>query len=216
MDGLPEWFPTHRHDPAFWEALGRAVGTFGFLEEILGKAIFAFTATRRYGNNAELQQAYDEWLPKLERALTDPLGNLIEAYGKAVHEHTEENIANADDLLAELRKASDIRNVLCHGSWQSPDANGASLPLFVNRQKLIFDTAIDRQFLLRVQQHTAKLACAVMNTVTTMGWRFPGSAGPGISIDVASVSTCSDILPGRASDNRYDFPIQQLAPTTPA
>ena len=43
---LPENFPTHRHSAEFWECLGRAVATFGFLEEVLGKAIFSFTATR--------------------------------------------------------------------------------------------------------------------------------------------------------------------------
>ena len=39
-DGLPDGFPTHGHEAAFWESLGRAVATFGFLEEILEKAIF--------------------------------------------------------------------------------------------------------------------------------------------------------------------------------
>lgn len=48
LDNLLDKFPTHRHEAAFWESLGRAVATFGFLEEILGKAIFAFTATRVY------------------------------------------------------------------------------------------------------------------------------------------------------------------------
>lgn len=37
VDALPGRFPTHLHEPAFWESLGRAVATFGFLEEILGK-----------------------------------------------------------------------------------------------------------------------------------------------------------------------------------
>lgn len=37
IDRLPANFPTHRRDPAFWEALGCAVATFGFLEEVLGK-----------------------------------------------------------------------------------------------------------------------------------------------------------------------------------
>jgi hypothetical protein len=188
VSGLPDGFPTHRHHPAFWEALGRAVGTFGFLEEILGKAIFALTATRPYGADAELQQAYDEWLPKLERALTDPLGNLIDAYGKALREQPNAIVTNLDDLLVELRKASEMRNVLCHGSWRLPDAEGASVPLFVNRQKLVFDIAVDRHFLLQVQRNTAELACAVMNSVTTMGWRFPGSAGPGKSIGETMLS----------------------------
>jgi hypothetical protein len=48
LDGVPDGFPTHRHEVAFWESLGRAVATFGFLEEVLGKAIFSFTATRPY------------------------------------------------------------------------------------------------------------------------------------------------------------------------
>jgi hypothetical protein len=85
-DALPDKFPTHMHESRFWESLGRAVATFGFLEEVLGKAIFAFTATRHY-NESEVQQAYEGWLAKLERALSDPLGNLIETYGKAVREH---------------------------------------------------------------------------------------------------------------------------------
>jgi hypothetical protein len=182
--GLPESYPTDRNEPAFWEALGRAVATFGFLEEILGKAIFAFTATRPYGDEAEARRAYDAWLPQLERALTDPLGNLIDVYGKVVREHSEASIANLDDLVADLREASDIRNVLCHGSWRAPDANGANIPLFVTRQKRIFDTGIDQRFLHQVQKTTAKLACAVVDTVTTMGWRFPGSSGLGKSIDL--------------------------------
>lgn len=45
---LPSLFPTHRHSPMFWETLGRTIATFGFLEEVLGKAIFAFTATTRH------------------------------------------------------------------------------------------------------------------------------------------------------------------------
>ena len=37
LDRLPANFPTHRHEAEFWEALGRGVATFGFLEEVLGK-----------------------------------------------------------------------------------------------------------------------------------------------------------------------------------
>ena len=118
LDGLPAMFPTHKHEGAFWESLGRAVATFGFLEEILAKAIFTFTATRPY-DEAEIQQAYAEWLPKLERALIDPLGNLIDAYGKAVRDNPDATIDNLDDLLGDLRKASAMRNILCHASWEA-------------------------------------------------------------------------------------------------
>jgi hypothetical protein len=181
MDGLPDKFPTHKHEAAFWESLGRAVATFGFLEEVLAKAIFAFTAIRPC-NETEIQHAYAEWLPKLERALIDPMGNLIDAYGKAVGDNPDATIDNLDDLLCDLRKASAMRNILCHGSWRLPDTNGASLPFFVNRQKMVVDSAMDRQFIDQVQRHAAELGCEVINTVTQMGWQFPGSAGPGKAI----------------------------------
>jgi hypothetical protein len=181
QEGLPEKFPTHRHQAAFWESIGRAVATFGFLEEVLGKAIFALTATRSY-DESEVESAYEKWLPKLEHALFDPLGNLIDIYEKAVREHQDAATDSLDELLEDLRKASKMRNVLCHGSWRSPNDFGASLPLFVNRQKEVFDTEVDCAFIDQVQEHAACLACEVINTVTQMGFQFPGSAGPGVPI----------------------------------
>ncbi len=178
---LPAGFPTHRHEAAFWESLGRTVATFGFLEEILGKAIFALTATRRY-EEAEVEKAFSEWLPKIERALIDPLGSLINDYEKAMREHPDASSNDLDDLLAKLRAAAEVRNVLCHGSWRLPRSDGASIPLFVDRHKRVFETPIDRAFLGQVQAHAAELSCAVMSTVTKMGWQFPGAEGPGQAI----------------------------------
>jgi hypothetical protein len=179
--GLPELYPTHLHEAKFWEALGRTVATFGFLEETLGKAIFSFTATKPYRED-EIQKAYAEWLPKLEHALTDQLGSLINSYGKAVREHPSATVSNLDELLDDLRDASKIRNVLCHGSWRSPDAAGVSIPFFVNCQKEVFDTAVDIDFLNRVQRHAVGLVCAVVDSVSHMGWQFPGCSSPGRAI----------------------------------
>ncbi|NQT59343.1 MAG: hypothetical protein HQ557_10215 [Bacteroidetes bacterium] len=178
QEALPEKYPTHMHETAFWESLGRAVATFGFLEEVLSKAIFSFTATRSYAEH-EIQQAYSQWIPTLERSLSDPLGNLIDTYGKSVRNNPNATIENLDELLNELREASKIRNVLCHGSWGAPDSSGASIPFFVNRQKEVFETAINCQFIDQVQRHATELVCSVINTVTHMGWQFPGSGGPG-------------------------------------
>ena len=181
VNNLPSLFPTHRHRPMFWETLGRTIATFGFLEEVLGKAIFAFTATTRH-QESEIDAAFENWLPTLERALIDPLGSLIDAYGKAVRNNSEATIGNLDELLCELRDASVIRNVLCHGSWRAPDADGRSLPLFVNRQKMVWDMPIDTAYLMQTQKAVAELGCAVIQTVTHMGWQFPGSRGPGKAI----------------------------------
>ena len=177
-DKLPPLFPTHRHSPQFWEQLGRTIATYGFLEEVLGKATFAFTATRNYSPD-EIDAAYQAWLPQLERALTDQLWSLAESYGAAVRDNPAATTENIDELVEAIKKATVIRNVLCHGSWRTPNANGASVPLFVNRQKQVFDTPIDMAYLEQVQAHVAELACGVINTVTHMGRQFPGCAGPG-------------------------------------
>jgi hypothetical protein len=178
---LPPLFPTHRHTAQFWEQLGRTIATYGFLEEVLGKAIFAFTATRKYSAD-EIEMAYQAWLPKLERALTDQLWNLADSYGAAARDNPATTTENLEGLVDDIKKATAIRNALCHGSWRAPNADGASVLLFVNRQKQVFDTPIDVAFLEQLQAHVAELACSVMDTVTQMGWQFPGSAGPGHSI----------------------------------
>ena len=176
--GLPIEYPTHLHSAGFWEALGRTVATFGFLEETLGKTIFAFTATRQIPED-ELEDEFENWLPKLEKALHDPLGGLIDSYGNAVRSHGEATISNLDELLEDLRAASYRRNALCHGSWRAPDDQGRSVPLYVDRHNRLFQDAVDIAYLQQVQRHVAELVYAVINSVTHMGWQFPGSGGPG-------------------------------------
>lgn len=176
---LPHQFPTHHLQGSFWESLGRAVATFGYLEEVLGKAIYALTATRVYGDPRELDMAYEAWLPKLERALIDPLASLIETYRKSIIDHHEQPLENFEKLLDDLRKANAIRNILCHGSWGSPNCNGASVPHFVNRQKQVVTTAMDKEYIDSVQRYAANLACSVIDSVTCMGWQFPGSHSSG-------------------------------------
>jgi hypothetical protein len=155
------------------------------LEEVLGKAIFAFTATRPYFtatrpySEEEVQKAFEAWLPKLERALTDPLGKLIDAYVKSVKEHPESTLQNLDDLEADLKSVSELRNALCHGSWRPPNKDGASSLLYVNRKMERFESLVNPDYLRQTQEGVAKLACAVVNTVTRMGWQFPGGGGPG-------------------------------------
>lgn len=64
QDVLPENFPTHRHAGAFWEALGRTVATFGFLDETIAKAIFAFTGTREIPAH-KIEAEFKKWLSTL-------------------------------------------------------------------------------------------------------------------------------------------------------
>lgn len=193
FNSLPDGYPTHSHHPQFWEALGRTVATFGFLEEMLCKAIFALTGTRSYSEDA-IAEAYAEWILKLERSLSDPLGNLIDTYGKAIREHPDATVSNGDELTADLRAASKLRNVICHGSWKTPDIKGASKPFYINKQGERFDTTVDSAWLMTVQKHVLELICAVVNSVTHMGYQFPGSDSPGVPVWVGTGSSGSDEL----------------------
>ncbi|GAA3614251.1 hypothetical protein GCM10023078_46970 [Gibbsiella greigii] len=178
-ENLPPLYPTHRHSSEFWEQLGRTVATFGFLEEVLGKAIFAFTATKNY-NSEDIEKACYAWLGKLELALTGELFSLAECYGKAVRENEASTFKDIDLLVDDIKKAAKIRNVLCHASWRAPDQGGKSIPLFVQKKTLEkFETAVDIDFLRQVRKYVVDLACCVIDSVTVMGWQFPGGAGPG-------------------------------------
>lgn len=177
-DQFPEAYPTHLHEPAFWEALGRVVATFGFLEEVLGKAIFALTATREYSPDEE-EAALANWLPTLMRALSDSLGSLIDRYSAELEQHQARTTANWPELIIDLKKASAIRNVLCHGSWRAPDSQGRSVPLFVNNKGELFTTPVDVAYLTQVQAEALELISSGIDTVTHMGFQFPGSRGHG-------------------------------------
>lgn len=177
-DRLPALFPTHLHPAEFWENLGRAVATFGYLEETLAKAIFAFTATTRYPPE-KAEAAYAAWLPKLEHALYDTLHNLADAYGKAVRENKDAKIDGIDDLVNRIKNVAGLRNMLCHGSWRVPGADGRCEVFYFNKRMECFSDGIDHQWLREMRAHTLELACHVIDSVTIMGWQFPGVSGPG-------------------------------------
>jgi hypothetical protein len=139
------------------------------------------TGTRKYEAH-EIEGAYEAWLSELEKALSDTLSPLADSYGKAVRENQDSTIGNVGELVQRIKEAGAIRNVLCHGSWRVPDNEGKSLPLFVKRKKgnpEVFETKIDISFLRQVQDEVRNLACDVIDTVTQMGWQFPGGGGPG-------------------------------------
>jgi hypothetical protein len=64
----------------------------------------------------------------------------------------------------------------------SPDDLGRSLPHNVDKKRGVFETPIDIAALKQLQRHVAELACAVVSTITQMGFQFPGSSGPGTII----------------------------------
>ncbi|WP_134078165.1 hypothetical protein [Rhodovulum visakhapatnamense] len=180
---LPKMFPTHRHDPEFWEHLGRAIASFGFLEDTLRKAFFSFTGTTPVAPE-DTARAVEQWGKRLERVMTMQLWNLANEFEAAATANPSNSTENICDLVADIKKASELRNILCHGSWMLPDNEGKSLPRFSKKDRasgeiVQFADKIGIEYLSQVQAHVADLICSVVDTVTHMGYQFPGVAGPG-------------------------------------
>ncbi|WP_073957334.1 hypothetical protein [Thalassospira sp. TSL5-1] len=164
----PSQFPTHRHPPEFWEQFGRAIATFGFLEEMLGRAIIAITGSKQVPET-DAQEALDVWQKIVEKALHRPLGVLIDMYHKALKDHPKAHVLNVDELIEDLKKVAQYRNPLCHGSWRIPDGNGFSELFYIDRELRIFDTPLDQGILEKLQVEASTIACRVYNSITQLG-----------------------------------------------
>lgn len=184
---LSRQFPTHQHSPEFWEQLGRVIATFGFLEETLARAIFAVTATTEYSEE-EIQAKFEKWPSILKCALSDTLVPLSETYAKTVKEHHQAESINVGILVANIKEVAAIRNALCHGSWRAPNETGESTLFFLNKRDELLDAQIDIQWLHQLQVQIQDIICDVIDSVTVMGWNFPGSEGGG-----------KEVWPGRNS-----------------
>ena len=169
---LPEDWPTHIMPAEFWEELGRTFASFGFLEEMLKKTIFALSATREH--KSITLEMYERWARNLERTVKDTLGGLINRY----EEELKDNEA-LRPLIDCLRDVKEHRNILCHGSWQPGSDGKKAKPFFVNREDKICDSEYGVDDLRELRGFVTEVACSCVNTVTSKGLQFPGSNGPG-------------------------------------
>ena len=180
---LPKMFPTHRHDPEFWEYLGRAIASFGFLEDTLKKAYLVFSGTTPIAPE-EAEEAVEKWGIKVEKVMTMQLWNLAKEFEDAATANPSRSTENVGELVADIKKATELRNILCHGTWMLPDNEGKSLPRFSKKDRATgkivqFSDNIGIEYLSQVQAHVTDLICSVVDTITHMGYQFPGGAGPG-------------------------------------
>jgi hypothetical protein len=180
-DKLNPDFPTQFQSSELWEELGRTVASFGFLEEMLGKAIYALTGTKEFDPAGD-PEAFNDWIKTLEKALTGQLGALIDRYAQALRENNRTIENDYSNQIAELKAANGIRNALCHGSWGKPDEEGRTVPKFVNRKLEMFETAVDLNFFRQTRAALRHMICDVLDSVTSVGYQFPGSGSPGAQL----------------------------------
>ena len=169
---LPEYWPTHGMPAEFWEELGRIVATFGFLEEILKKAIFTLSATREH--RLITLEMYERWARNLEQTVKAPLGGLIDRYEKELKDDE-----SSRSLIDALRDVKEHRDIVCHGSWWPGSDGKKAKPFFVNRRSEIFDSEYGVDDLREIRCLVKEIICLCVNSITSKGIQFPGSNGPG-------------------------------------
>lgn len=174
LQSEPDW-PTHIFPKEFWENLGRTIGTFGLLEEVLVRAVFVITGMRRVENIEKQDEEFKAWIKHLENTLSDPLGHLIKKYERAIKENPEFSTNETISLIQDLKAQVKWRNLLCHCSWRIPNSDGESIPLYRDKSGEIFDSKIDMKFITGVRSVTITLICRVMDSITERGYDFPGT-----------------------------------------
>lgn len=141
--------------PAIWRPLppdlaaelGQTIASFGHLEDMLKRAIFAMERARLDGGIGE--RDFRGWLARMDHVATDSLGTLIDRL-----ERTLIRAEHADpDLIAQLNEVKGWRNLLCHAAWQ-PTAAGSWQPVFVNTGGEIFDSTLTVEDLRAIRAMT--------------------------------------------------------------
>ena len=174
----PEQFPTHRHPRKFWEELGRCIATFGCLEYVLFRAYFLFTGNKVYPVEThtveEMKEKIRERDSEVGKALSGTLWWLTIKFEKAIRDYPNAKTDGLEELLDHLKEVVDIRNMLCHAFWPSPDRNGFTKPFYFKRDFEYFDTPVNLAFLRQTRKHTTELICLVLIMVASNGLELQG------------------------------------------
>ena len=112
----PNW-PTNRANAHFWEELGRLVATFGMLEDTLTRTFYVVSVKRRGDMKGELDEDETEWREKLEKPLSDTLGQIRTRLENEWKQEEGDIPQHREELLCELTALGRERNRLCHGAW---------------------------------------------------------------------------------------------------
>ncbi|MFD2441568.1 hypothetical protein ACFSS8_18385 [Paracoccus kondratievae] len=116
---------THYTLPSdFSAALGQCVASFGWLEEIIKRTIYALDRARLADDLTE--EELQTWLSRMSNLADDSMGTLIEQLDAAMRRHPGLRDRNRiTDHLGEIRLH---RNLLCHASWRPTEERGAGIP----------------------------------------------------------------------------------------
>lgn len=148
IDGDPA--PWHELPPPLAAQLGLTIASFGHLEDMLKRAIFALDRDRLSG--AIREHDFRQWLRRMDHVAADSLGTLIDRLDRTLIREGRGD----PDLSADLDEIKTWRNLLCHATWQ-PEATGWK-PLFVNTRGEVHDRTMDESDLAAIRAMTLDAA----------------------------------------------------------
>ena len=118
------------HDPTvqLWEQIGRAVATFGMLEDLLPRALYIITGYQRVDETEDTNQQVEEWCARLIKSMSDTLGGLALSLKAAWKERDGVLQPENAKLVQEIQVLTKLRNRVCHATYQdfmTPDVASA-------------------------------------------------------------------------------------------
>lgn len=146
-------------------ALGQCVASFGWLEEIIKRAIYALDRARLADDLTE--EELQTWLTHIGAIADDSMGTLIEQLDAAMRRHPGLRDRNRiTDRLGEIRLH---RNLLCHASWRPTADKARWHPAFVNTRGEVQREPLDIAALERIREATVEIGIRVLRVMRATG-----------------------------------------------
>lgn len=133
IDGAPSVW--HELPEPLAVEIGWAVASFGHLEDMLKRAIFALDRRRLPASIHDSD--FRNWLRRMDHVAADSLGTLIERLDRTLLREGRTD----PELIGQLDEVKSWRNLLCHANWRPLGA--AWQPVFANTRGEIFDSPLD-------------------------------------------------------------------------
>lgn len=152
IDGSPAVW--HELPAALAAEIGWTIASFGHLEDMLKRAIFAMDRHRL--PDAIRETDFRAWLRRMDHVAADSLGTLIERLDRTL---AREGLADAD-LIGQLDEVKSWRNLLCHAAWEPSDSGWQ--PRFSNTKGEVFEGLLDAADIAAIREMTLDAARRVL------------------------------------------------------
>ncbi|UXU74237.1 MULTISPECIES: hypothetical protein [unclassified Paracoccus (in: a-proteobacteria)] len=157
---------THYTLPADFAAeLGQCVASFGWLEEIIKRTIYALDRARLADDLTE--QELRHWLTHIGGIADDSMGTLIDQLDAAMRRHP--GLRQRDRITERLAAARLKRNLLCHASWRPTEDRGRWHPAFVDNRGQVHKDDMWIDDLRAIRAETVDLGQEVLRVMRATG-----------------------------------------------